>query len=1384
MLTRSKSKNRRGIIVSLFVLGLITAIAVLPYKFGAKASGPKGLFTRTSAVDPGLPNYDIRLKKSEEINNFMMAARNLSGKSAVDVADIREGFVRGENDLKSRVPTLKIEYNEDIRIPEVITPDVWKAKIARLTGPSSEKRSEILRDFVKANNELVGVSRQQADELVVLTDYTNPDGNLSYAHLEQRPNGIPVFRSEVKAGFTQDGRIIRVINNLAPGLDYAMLSTDFRDPVDAVRAAARNINYEPKLADVTLNDKESDNLKAVFGNGDWATTAEKMYFPTEPGVAVPAWRVLIWQPVNAYYVIVDAATGTMLWRKNIGEDQTQSATYNVYRNASAYVDVADSPAPLSPGPLDPTLGQQGALISRANVTLIGNEGTNSFNNNGWITDGANVTDGNAVEAGIDRDGTDGVDAPQTGSPNRTFSSTWNPPPGSPAPGDAPLTAQAQRGAVIQMFYAMNRYHDELYKRGFTEQAFNFQQDNFGRGGTGNDRVRAEGQDSGGTNNANFNTPADGGRGRMQMYLWTGPTPDYDGTGDAEVIYHEVTHGTSNRLHGNASGLSTNMARGMGEGWSDWYAEVMLAEPTDPINSIHTTGGYATYLIDTGFTGNYYYGIRRFPRAPITFLGPNGKPHNPFTFRYVNSDCNTLIGTTTSNPPPNSAYPRGPIGVTQCDQVHNIGEVWSSMLWEVRDRMVTRLGFTPGTTRALQIVTDGMKLSPIGPTLLQGRDSIIAAASALPREPEASADVSDVREGFRVRGAGFSASIQSADPAAVTEAFDAPNALISNPISVSDSPSNNNTFPEPAENVLISVPITNTSGSTINNVVGGISGGVSVNYGNIADGQTVTRQIPYLIPPASTCGSTHQITITGTSALGALNPRNHSFTVGQPIGGAPVAFNNAAAITINDNTSASPYPSNITVSGLSGNKIIKLRLNGLTHTFPEDIDMLLVGPGGQKFLPMSDKGGSGDVSSINLVLWDGAAGLLPTTQLTSGEFQPSNTDTTTDVFAAPAPASPYQNPAPAGAATFASTFGTTGSALNGTWSLYVRDDVGTDVGTISGGWGLTFEANDYTCPAFIDGTVKYGNAIGNPPEPRYVSNVTLVGAGSPGVSAISTFPDGNYSLGGFGAGPYTVTPNKIGGVGTGFSSLDAARIAQFVAGTFTLTPTQLTVGDVSGNTTVSSFDAAMIAKFVAGPPYEPPGIGQTAKWIFNPTSRTYPSIGATLTGENYSALLMGDVTGNWSDTAPARPANRQDASTAVQAPSLKAQAGGEVLVPISVQGAVGKEIVAYEFSLRYDPSVIQPQADAVDLTETASRGLSAVVNAAEPGLLRVVVYGAIPVDGDLLLNLRFRAIGAPGSVSPLTWESILFNEGEVGTFVTDGRVDLASASQNEAAKSSR
>ena len=117
----------------------------------------------------------------------------------------------------------------------------------------------------------------------------------------------------------------------------------------------------------------------------------------------------------------------------------------------------------------------------------------------------------------------------------------------------------------------------------------------------------------------------------------------------------------------------------------------------------------------------------------------------------------------------------------------------------------------------------------------------------------------------------------------------------------------------------------------------------------------------------------------------------------------------------------------------------------------------------------------------------------------------------------------------------------------------------------------------------------------------------------------------------------MTPSKTGDVNASITSFDAALISRYVAGIGTLDANQQQVADVSGDNSVSSFDAAMIAKFAAGAPYSGAGIGETSTWRFSPASRTYPFILADLTGENYDAFLMGDVSGNWTNSVPSRPA---------------------------------------------------------------------------------------------------------------------------------------------------
>ena len=303
----------------------------------------------------------------------------------------------------------------------------------------------------------------------------------------------------------------------------------------------------------------------------------------------------------------------------------------------------------------------------------------------------------------------------------------------------------------------------------------------------------------------------------------------------------------------------------------------------------------------------------------------------------------------------------------------------------------------------------------------------------------------------------------------------------------------------------------------------------------------------------------------------------------------------------------------------------------------------------------------------------------------------------------------------------------------------------------------------TADALISGIVTYANASSPPVN---VSNALISGAGSPNVSTTTAGPGpivGQYALAGFGQGSYTVTPTKTGGA-NGITSFDSAKVAQHVAGVAFLNANQQVAGDASGNGQISSFDAAQIAQYVVNG-----SGGHTTEWKFLPANRFYSSVSGPISGEDYSAILVGEVTGNWNNTG-ARTLRDDDIQATVELPTLHTELYKEIVVPVTISGVANKGVISYEFDLRYDPSMLQPANDPLDTKATASRGLTYVINSQEPGLLRVVMYGAMPIEEDgLLVNLKFTAVGTPGSVSPLTFERIMFNEGSPTVMVTNGQI---------------
>lgn len=155
-----------------------------------------------------------------------------------------------------------------------------------------------------------------------------------------------------------------------------------------------------------------------------------------------------------------------------------------------------------------------------------------------------------------------------------------------------------------------------------------------------------------------------------------------------------------------------------------------------------------------------------------------------------------------------------------------------------------------------------------------------------------------------------------------------------------------------------------------------------------------------------------------------------------------------AITIPSSGPASVYPIQVPVAGIATPLLsVRVQVFGLSHTWPDDIDMLLVGPDGRQMLVQSDVGGSTDAVNLSYVIADTGADPLPDTgPLVAGTFRPTNVDAT-DSLAAPAPAAPYTSPAPAGTATLGGVFA--GGLANGNWHLYVMDDTGSDSGSLAG-----------------------------------------------------------------------------------------------------------------------------------------------------------------------------------------------------------------------------------------------------------------------------------------------------------------------------------------------
>lgn len=736
----------------------------------------------------------------------------------------------------------------------------------------SQENQRLVKDYITANYIR---DYKKSDLLNFSIDGTDlsPSMGGEVVKTQQTYNALPV-RNAVGTALVKSGKIAYYTDSFVKNYSSANAAVPAITKVQALEKIAADLQNEAVRNFTILNfwDKDLDDNNFA---------KQRLVYVPSNEVLKLAYQFSFPEPKsNSYWeVLVDAHTGAILERNDMNLScnfyhDAYSHDHSAVEQMLAFPQNKSTAAPATllvpanasynvfPLPVEsPTFGGR-SLVSNPWITAASPEG--------WHFDGSTSytnTRGNNVFAYEDSAAANLVGVSPDGGAARVFNFPFSIN-GTPA--------NNQLASITNLFYINNRVHDIFYQFGFTGAARNFQQSNLGiPGGLGNDYVIAEAQDGGGTNNANFATPADGSKPKMQMYLWSpisrlfyynapasaqtrlpivgtaqfgtaltatgvtgniklsspldGCTPlpagymtgqiglvergtcpfsdkvknlqnagataaivynnaingdviinmggtdatvtipsvlmgnsegEYiksqlatntsvnvtlkndpaamvtpDGSFDNGIVIHEYGHGISNRLTGNGYTClqSTNSKEQMGEGWSDFFAMMLTNSPNA---TAAVPRGVATYAAGQPTNG---VGIRPSKYSP-DFAINNFTYGNTNGMEYLNSN-----------------------GVLVTD-VHSVGFVWATMLWDLHWEYVNKYGYnsdvtanaTSGSARVLQLVTNALKLQPCSPTFIDGRNAILAAELNM----TGGADRCMIWRTFAKRGLGLNASAGS------------------------------------------------------------------------------------------------------------------------------------------------------------------------------------------------------------------------------------------------------------------------------------------------------------------------------------------------------------------------------------------------------------------------------------------------------------------------------------------------------------------------------------------------------------------------------------------------------------------------------------------------
>lgn len=559
-----------------------------------------------------------------EFAKIVKASNTLSGMDYPHIAQLTSVAFQSAENIDSELSIPGQRRLDDNRRAYTFS---QKSRVARSNDLSSlvlrqgESPQSLIARYLKNENR----DPRIADNLVLTKDILSDFGR-RHIQLQEQIGGIPLYDSEIKIAIGADNKVLQIIENLPTSFSdqYAQLGVDR----NVALGSALEWNFPDRnLMGQMENGEFPINEDSFFYEHPWS---QKIMLRRVEGALEEGLRWFAWErEINQLYEIVTDRNGRVVENRS----RTAVDSYRVFNPHPQTAAATNAPGP-------------GAR--------------NTQSPNGWLSGVQNSIsiNGNNVHAYL---GGGGAGAPIG---NGNFLAV------------ADLTQEpdvgATRAASVQsLFYWTNHAHDKLYEFGFREADRNFQQNNFGLGGLGNDAVLAEAQ-AGRQNNAFFATPVDGRAPKLTMHIYTSPSPDRDSSFDTDIIWHEYGHGLTWRMIGNMGGRTSGA---IGEGMSDVLAILMNSDDANAEYTENNADGNRRHRY-----AGYPKSLRDYNNGVIILR--NGQPY------YYE---------------------------------HDNGEIYAAAIWRLWE-----IAQSKALSRdvLLDHLIDGMRFTPKGPDYLDMRDGVL------------------------------------------------------------------------------------------------------------------------------------------------------------------------------------------------------------------------------------------------------------------------------------------------------------------------------------------------------------------------------------------------------------------------------------------------------------------------------------------------------------------------------------------------------------------------------------------------------------------------------------------------------------------------------------